>query len=29
MHEVMMRIELNGPLGKRFGKIHHRLISTT
>ena len=29
MHEVMMRIELNGPLGKRFGKIHLRLISTT
>ena len=29
MHEVMMRIELNGPLGKRFGNIHHRLISTT
>lgn len=27
MQEVMTRIELSGPLGKRFGKIHHRLIS--
>ncbi len=29
MQEVMTRIELSGPLGKRFGKIHHRLISCT
>ncbi|MDZ4030185.1 tail assembly protein [Kluyvera ascorbata] len=27
MQEVMTRIELNGVLGKIFGKIHHRLIS--
>lgn len=27
MSEVMSRIELGGPLGKTFGKIHHRLIS--
>lgn len=25
----MTRIELSGTLGKRFGKVHHRLISTT
>ena len=25
----MTRIELSGPLGKRFGKIHYRLISCT
>lgn len=29
MQEVMVRIELSGTLGKTFGKIHHRLISTT
>lgn len=29
MQEVMTRIELSGPLDKRFGKIHHRLISCT
>ncbi|TCB98145.1 tail assembly protein [Kosakonia quasisacchari] len=29
MSEVMTRIELGGVLGKTFGKIHHRLISTT
>lgn len=28
MQEVMMRIELSGALGKKFGKVHHRLIST-
>ena len=27
MTEVMSRIELGGPLGKIFGKAHHRLIS--
>lgn len=27
MTEVMSQIELGGPLGKIFGKIHHRLIS--
>lgn len=29
MAEVMTRIELGGVLGKTFGKVHHRLISTT
>ncbi|PTA87193.1 phage tail protein [Kluyvera sp. Nf5] len=29
MAEIMTRIELGGILGKAFGKIHHRLISTT
>lgn len=29
MKEIMTRIELGGVLGKSFGKIHHRLISTT
>lgn len=29
MQEIMVRIELGGVLGKTFGKIHHRLISTT
>lgn len=29
MAEIMTRIELGGILGKTFGKIHHRLISTT
>lgn len=29
MQEVMTRIELHGSLGKTFGKVHHRLISTT
>ncbi|WP_426818253.1 tail assembly protein [Winslowiella sp. 2C04] len=29
MQEVMTRIELSGSLGKVFGKVHHRLISTT
>lgn len=29
MREVMTKIELNGILGKKFGKIHYRLISTT
>lgn len=29
MKEVMSRIELNGPLGKKFGNVHYRLISTT
>ncbi|MBL2906397.1 tail assembly protein, partial [Klebsiella pneumoniae] len=28
MQEIMTRIELSGILGKTFGKIHHRLIST-
>lgn len=28
MQEVMVRIELSGILGKKFGKVHHRLIST-
>lgn len=28
MQEVMSRIELSGVLGKTFGKVHHRLIST-
>jgi len=27
--EVMTTIRLDGPLGKLFGKIHHRLIRTT
>lgn len=29
MQEIMTRIELGGVLGKTFGKIHNRLISTT
>lgn len=29
MQEVMTRIELSGSLGKTFGRVHHRLISTT
>lgn len=29
MKEIMVRIELGGVLGKTFGKIHRRLISTT
>lgn len=29
MHEVMTRIELSGSIGKKFGKVHHRLISYT
>lgn len=29
MAEIMTRIELVGILGKTFGKVHHRLISTT
>ncbi|VVT52167.1 Phage tail fibers [Kosakonia radicincitans] len=29
MQEVMTQIELGGILGKTFGKVHHRLISTT
>ncbi|MFC6123201.1 tail assembly protein [Citrobacter bitternis] len=29
MKEIMTQIELGGILGKTFGKIHHRLISTT
>ncbi|HHS3094341.1 MULTISPECIES: tail assembly protein [Klebsiella] len=29
MKEVMSRIELNGPLGEKFGNVHYRLISTT
>lgn len=29
MQEVMTQIELHGPLGKTFGKKHHRLIRTT
>ncbi|HHG8843099.1 TPA: tail assembly protein [Citrobacter freundii] len=29
MQEIMMRIELGGVLGKTFGKVHNRLISTT
>lgn len=28
MQEIMTRIELSGPLGKTFGKVHHRLIRT-
>lgn len=28
MQEIMTRIELSGVLGKTFGKIHYRLIST-
>ncbi|WP_217187531.1 tail assembly protein [Enterobacter soli] len=28
MTEVMTRIELGGVLGKNYGKVHHRLIST-
>ncbi|MBM6605540.1 tail assembly protein [Enterobacteriaceae bacterium RIT814] len=29
MQEIMTRIELGGVLGKTFGKVHNRLISTT
>lgn len=29
MQEVNTRIELGGILGKTFGKVHHRIISTT
>lgn len=29
MQEKMTRIELGGVLGKTFGRVHHRLISTT
>lgn len=29
MKETMTMIELSGTLGKMFGKVHHRLISTT
>ncbi|MBS6741260.1 MAG: tail assembly protein [Enterobacteriaceae bacterium] len=29
MKEIMSQIELGGILGKAFGKVHHRLISTT
>jgi predicted phage tail protein len=29
MKEIMSQIELGGILGKTFGKVHHRLISTT
>ncbi|WP_269564504.1 tail assembly protein [Kosakonia radicincitans] len=29
MKEIMTRIELGGILGKTFGRVHHRLISTT
>ncbi|GKK07413.1 tail assembly protein [Klebsiella pneumoniae] len=29
MKETMTRIELSGTLGKMFGKVHHRFISTT
>jgi predicted phage tail protein len=29
MNETMIQIELCGILGKTFGKVHHRLISTT
>jgi len=29
MKEIMTTIELGGVLGKTFGKVHHRLISTT
>lgn len=29
MKEIMTQIELGGVLGKTFGKVHHRLISTT
>lgn len=29
MSETMTQIELGGILGKTFGKVHHRLISTT
>ncbi|MFO5848475.1 tail assembly protein, partial [Klebsiella pneumoniae] len=28
MQETMTRIELSGVLGKTFGKVHYRLIST-
>lgn len=29
MSEIMTKIELSGVLGKTFGKVHYRLISTT
>lgn len=29
MKEILTQIELGGILGKTFGKVHHRLISTT
>ena len=29
MQDIITRIELNGVLGKKFGKVHQRLISTT
>ncbi|WP_437888344.1 tail assembly protein [Phytobacter sp. V91] len=29
MKEILTQIELGGVLGKTFGKVHHRLISTT
>ncbi|CAI8702748.1 Phage tail protein [Kosakonia quasisacchari] len=29
MAEIMTQIELGGILGKTFGKVHHRLITTT
>lgn len=29
MNEIMTRIELGGVLGKNFGKVHERLVSTT
>ena len=29
MKEIITQIELGGILGKTFGKVHHRLISTT
>lgn len=29
MKEMMTSIELHGVLGKTFGKVHRRLISTT
>ncbi|MFH2811608.1 tail assembly protein [Citrobacter freundii] len=29
MSEIMSRIELGGVLGKTYGKVHHRSISTT
>ncbi|SFF38383.1 hypothetical protein SAMN05216563_1391, partial [Phytobacter palmae] len=28
MHETMIQIELCGIIGKTFGKVHHRSIST-
>jgi predicted phage tail protein len=29
MQEIMTKIELSGVLGKTFGKVHYRLISTS